>query len=166
MLVLIDQRILELRCIPITSTSVYYLRALLNPAASLPRHWSYGEHDEEYFDPADEDPDERWGIAEIAVAPEFQRRGGGTALIRWGQEHVRSEGVPITLASTEAGRRLYTSVGFRVCGHSQWAGAKKDPERQYDLMRCGIQMMAIAMRLKAKYSRCFVLLPRLECISL
>lgn len=67
-----------------------------------------------------------WYLESICVAPEFQRRGIGRALIQWGLDRVEEENaerkaageekppVPILLHASEEGLPLYRSVGFRV----------------------------------------------------
>jgi GNAT superfamily N-acetyltransferase len=112
---------------------MYYLRALLNPAASLSRHWQYGRYGEEIINAGEKDAyDESWSIIEIAVAPEFQRKGFGAALLQWGVNKACEERVPILLSATEAGRGFYLTAGFREYGYWQWGPRDRD---HFALMR-------------------------------
>ncbi|KAI9685477.1 MAG: hypothetical protein M1820_010789, partial [Bogoriella megaspora] len=46
--------------------------------------------------------------------PQFQRRGVGTMLLRWGTDLADCDGVPCYLSSTPAGYAVYHANGFRV----------------------------------------------------
>lgn len=48
----------------------------------------------------------------LATLPEFQRKGAGTALCRWGIERAKQHQVPVTLLSSPLGHALYSSLGF------------------------------------------------------
>src|SRR5438067_4721946 len=58
-------------------------------------------------------------IAEIEVAPEFQGRGVGTAVLADVLARARAEALPVTLQVLQANAgagRLYERLGFRVTG--------------------------------------------------
>lgn len=116
----------------ITSMFAYYVSMLFNPAASLRHNLQLGNDDEHYNDPNYEEPSESWGIDEIAVAPDFQRQGIGMQLLQWGIGRATADGVPVTLASTPAGVRLYEKAGFRVYGTWKWA---REANETYMMMR-------------------------------
>jgi ribosomal protein S18 acetylase RimI-like enzyme len=65
-----------------TSMWLLHLLVALNPAASLASHQRYGNEDVHYFDPSYQEPDQGWWVSEIAVDPDFQRRGLGTLLLQ------------------------------------------------------------------------------------
>ncbi len=48
----------------------------------------------------------------LATLPEFQRKGAGTALCKWGIEQAKQDQVPVTLLSSPMGHSLYSSLGF------------------------------------------------------
>ena len=62
------------------------------------------------------DVPEHWHLQHISVAPAFQRRGVGAALVDWGLRVARREGVPCSLEASHAGRGLYAKKGFRRYG--------------------------------------------------
>ena len=105
---------------------------LFNPAASWRHHWQLGNEDEHYEDPEYAEPNESWGINELAVAPAFQRQRIGLRLVQWGMERARADKVPVTLSSTPAGVRLYEKAGFYEYGTWKWA---KEADEIYKLMR-------------------------------
>ncbi len=59
-------------------------------------------------------------VANMAVAPEFQGRGIGKALMRAALDHFRGQGMRYarieTLEQNEKGLRFYPSVGFEEIG--------------------------------------------------
>jgi len=59
-------------------------------------------------------------VANLAVAPEFQGRGIGKALMQASLEHFRRRGMRFarieTLEQNEKGRRFYPSLGFQEVG--------------------------------------------------
>lgn len=63
----------------------------------------------------------RWVLAHLALDltfvgtdPQHERRGAATALIRWGLEKSKKEGVPAYLESTPNAAALYEKLGFRA----------------------------------------------------
>ena len=63
-----------------------------------------------------EDLDEMWKLHNLAVDPNFQRRGIASMLIAWGQEQARKEGVCIGLIASTVGQELYRKNGFHLYG--------------------------------------------------
>lgn len=53
-------------------------------------------------------------LSGLATHPDFQGKGMGAALVRWGMEQAEKDGVPVHLVATPAGRVLYTKLGFEV----------------------------------------------------
>ena len=53
-------------------------------------------------------------------------------LLQWGLDRARQENVPVTLAATPAGRRLYEKAGFKRYGTWKW---HKKFDEKYILMR-------------------------------
>lgn len=56
-------------------------------------------------------------LMDIALLPQFQRAGTGTAIIRDLMEEARQKGLPVVLhvETFNPARRLYERLGFRVC---------------------------------------------------
>ncbi|KAG4429455.1 hypothetical protein IFR05_015066 [Cadophora sp. M221] len=52
----------------------------------------------------------------LMTDPKYQRRGIGTALLKWGHERADREGVPCFLIASPAGHPLYVHVGWKVIG--------------------------------------------------
>lgn len=52
----------------------------------------------------------------LATHPNFQRRGAGSALCRWGMEHARARKEPVTLFASPMGQKLYTRLEFDYLG--------------------------------------------------
>ena len=50
----------------------------------------------------------------LMTDPVFQRRGIGTALLKWGDQFAAREGVPAFLGASPFGFRLYRSLGWNV----------------------------------------------------
>ncbi len=64
-----------------------------------------------------------WYLAVMGVAPEWQGRGLGTALMRPALETLDAEGLPAYLeASTPRSRALYQRNGFAVTGEFNLPG--------------------------------------------
>jgi ribosomal protein S18 acetylase RimI-like enzyme len=60
-------------------------------------------------------------LADIRIAPDFQRRGIGTRLIRGVLERAAARGLPVTAAvlRVNPARRLYERLGFEVVDSTQ-----------------------------------------------
>jgi GNAT superfamily N-acetyltransferase len=52
----------------------------------------------------------------LVTAPEWRRRGAAAALISWGVDQARREGVVATVESTPAGKPQYEKQGFVQVG--------------------------------------------------
>jgi len=50
----------------------------------------------------------------LAVHPEYQRYGAGTALVKWGTKAADELGVKAIVEGTQVGRHLYEKCGFHV----------------------------------------------------
>ncbi|KAI1456305.1 hypothetical protein F4805DRAFT_234426 [Annulohypoxylon moriforme] len=50
----------------------------------------------------------------LAIHPDFQRLGAGTALVKWGTKVADERGVKAVVEGTPAARRLYEQCGFRA----------------------------------------------------
>ncbi|KAF6219096.1 hypothetical protein HO133_004921 [Letharia lupina] len=60
---------------------------------------------------------EMWKMQNLAVHPNFQRRGIASMLLNWGKQQAGKEGVPIGLEASELARPLYLKNGFRKFGN-------------------------------------------------
>jgi GNAT superfamily N-acetyltransferase len=60
--------------------------------------------------------DDTWYLKILAVHPEFQGRGIGTALLDWGLNHARERGEKVYLEATPSGEKLYLKKGFQKVG--------------------------------------------------
>ncbi|KAL1883927.1 hypothetical protein Daus18300_000035 [Diaporthe australafricana] len=103
------------------------IRDRSNPVVDRKRFSAFWEGFGDMDDDSDSEPEreEYWHLQELAVAPEFRRRGVGGALLEWGKEWARKEDVPILLESTPMGRSLYQAAGFSQCSLWRW-GDKPD----------------------------------------
>ncbi|KAF4981818.1 hypothetical protein FZEAL_2445 [Fusarium zealandicum] len=61
-----------------------------------------------------------WFLSMIVTAPEAQRRGVGSALMRFGVERADEEGWMAYVNSSKNGRGLYEKFGFQVVGQSEF----------------------------------------------
>ncbi|KAM5352055.1 hypothetical protein ACJ41O_004778 [Fusarium nematophilum] len=61
-----------------------------------------------------------WFLSIIVTAPEAQRRGVGSALMRFGVEKADDEGWMAYVNSSAEGRALYERFGFAVVGTSEF----------------------------------------------
>ena len=57
---------------------------------------------------------EMWKLQNLCVHTDFQRRGIGSMMIKWGQEQAEKEGCPIGLESSMVARPVYLKNGFRI----------------------------------------------------
>ena len=48
----------------------------------------------------------------LATRPDYQRRGAGSALVKWGMKKAKDEGLTVTLFSSPQGYGLYKKLGF------------------------------------------------------
>ncbi|KAL8293758.1 hypothetical protein RQP46_000459 [Phenoliferia psychrophenolica] len=63
-----------------------------------------------------------WYLWQLAIRPEFQRRGAGTALLHWGCEQADSAGLSTYLKSSEEGLSVFKRAGFVPFGEPHTAG--------------------------------------------
>ena len=59
---------------------------------------------------------ERWYLESLVVAPEWRKRGVGSALVEWGVRRARREGVVAALEATPEGKPVYERQGFVQVG--------------------------------------------------
>lgn len=52
----------------------------------------------------------------LATKPEYQRRGAGGALVQWGIDKAKQDGLTVTLFSSPQGYGLYKKLGFADVG--------------------------------------------------
>ncbi|GKU00221.1 puromycin n-acetyltransferase [Fusarium langsethiae] len=64
--------------------------------------------------------EKHWFLSTIAVAKEGQRRGVGSALMKFGVEKADEEGWMSYLNSSQEGKGLYGKFGFKVSGTSEF----------------------------------------------
>lgn len=57
--------------------------------------------------------DEQLYLGILACHPDYQRRGAGGQLVRWGLEKAKREGLNVTLFASPAGTHLYRKLGFQ-----------------------------------------------------
>ncbi|KAJ9644848.1 hypothetical protein H2204_001310 [Knufia peltigerae] len=57
---------------------------------------------------------ESWYLACLAVHPDFQGKGQGRALVAWGLEQARKEGVACSVIAADGKERFYQTCGFNV----------------------------------------------------
>ncbi|KAF2797556.1 acyl-CoA N-acyltransferase [Melanomma pulvis-pyrius CBS 109.77] len=63
--------------------------------------------------------DPRWHLGLLAVSVNYQRRGIGGKLVKYGQKLAAEENLPLTLESSVAGRGLYLRSGFKIVDESE-----------------------------------------------
>ena len=68
------------------------------------------------FETCLEDYPEHMWLAFLCVDPKFQRKGVGKRLMQWGMKRADQESVPLGLASSPAGEKLYRDCGFEEVG--------------------------------------------------
>jgi ribosomal protein S18 acetylase RimI-like enzyme len=60
--------------------------------------------------------DKQLNLMVLATHPDYQRRGAGTALLDWGKQKAKEEGLKLTLFSSPQGYKLYRKMGFEEVG--------------------------------------------------
>lgn len=66
-----------------------------------------------------------WYLALLAVHPKTQKGGIGRLLCQWGIDRAQQEGADVLLGSTEFGKSLYESLGFKP--YKEPVAAPQDP---------------------------------------
>lgn len=67
----------------------------------------------------------------LHTLPEHERKGAGTALMKWGIELADREGLSICLHSTTVGLGLYKKLGFVELDHTTFDLARWGGEGQF-----------------------------------
>ena len=60
--------------------------------------------------------EETWYLKTLAVLPKFQRKGVGTALMKWGMERAQLNGERLYVDASYVGKPLYLKLGFHEVG--------------------------------------------------
>lgn len=63
-----------------------------------------------------EDITDYWELELLAVCPTYQRQGLGSKLLMWGMNQAALHQMPLVVAATSTGERLYRKHGFKECG--------------------------------------------------
>ena len=79
-------------------------------------------------------------VQELAVLPEWQRKGVGRRLLGWGLEKADAEGWECWLDASKKGEGLYRKFGFRDVGCvevelGEWGGEEGIVERAVEMVR-------------------------------
>lgn len=67
---------------------------------------------EEKIIPEDVKQEDYWSLAALGVSDEFERRGIGSQLLKWGMDAADKSDKAIVVAASIEGERLYTKHGF------------------------------------------------------
>ena len=57
-----------------------------------------------------------WYLKTLAVLPALQRKGVGTALVKWGMEQAAPHGEKVYVDSSYVGKPMYAKLGFKEVG--------------------------------------------------
>lgn len=60
--------------------------------------------------------DAQYHLNFLGVHPDYQRRGIGAKIVRYGVEKAKEEGIPCSLEASRAGKKVYVNCGFREIG--------------------------------------------------
>lgn len=66
----------------------------------------------------------------IATDPAFRGQGAASALIQWGLEQAKADGMPTLLGAVPAAEKLYAKHGFVKKGYFSFSYNKKDMNGQ------------------------------------
>ncbi|KAJ2995557.1 hypothetical protein NUW58_g1239 [Xylaria curta] len=55
-------------------------------------------------------------LRQMATLPDYWRRGAASALLKWGMERARKEGVAVSMFAGNMGKPLYLKYGFKELG--------------------------------------------------
>ncbi len=69
---------------------------------------------------------EVWYLENLVVHTDYQRRGVGARLVKWGLDQAEAESVPCGLESSFAGLRLYEKMGFRKVNDMRYGDREKE----------------------------------------
>lgn len=69
---------------------------------------------------------EAWLLANVVTHTDYQRRGIGACLVRWGLDQAQAERVPVGVESSLAGMRLYEKMGFREFDNMRYGEKEKE----------------------------------------
>jgi GNAT superfamily N-acetyltransferase len=69
---------------------------------------------------------EAWLLANVVTRKDYQRRGIGARLVKWGLDQAEAERVPCGVESSFAGMRLYAKVGFRQFDEMRYGKKEKE----------------------------------------
>lgn len=72
---------------------------------------------------------EAWLLANVVVHKDYQRRGIGARLVRWGLDQAEAERVPCGVESSFAGVRLYEKTGFRQFDEMRYGEKERETMR-------------------------------------
>ncbi|SOV03739.1 uncharacterized protein UDID_08454 [Ustilago sp. UG-2017a] len=70
-----------------------------------------------------------WFLKLLAIAPQYQRQGHGTKLLRYGLHRAQTEQVDAYLESSPMGKTTYLKAGFRILGFDRLQ--QKNAKRGY-----------------------------------
>lgn len=73
-----------------------------------------GRAKKEWFD--DKYGEKQLYLSMLACHPDYQKRGAGEMLCRWGVEKGKAEGLTVTLFASPMGWQLYRRIGFKDVG--------------------------------------------------
>jgi len=86
-----------------------------------------------------------WELEVLAVHPRYQRRGFGSMLLFWGMVQASRHQLPLVVAATHNGERLYKKHGFEECGRVDfednefsWAAMVRYPDQAQP---CGSELI-------------------------
>ena len=85
-----------------------------NPARMKAFRAAVGRAKTEFFD--SKYGEEQLYLGMLACHPDYQRRGAGEMLCRWGLDKAKAEHLAVTLFASPMGVRLYRRLGFRDVG--------------------------------------------------
>ncbi|KAF2235853.1 acyl-CoA N-acyltransferase [Viridothelium virens] len=81
-----------------------------------------------------------WALFILVTRPEWQGRGAGSLLVRWGVERADEEGWECYLEASPKGRGLYEKFGFRVVRElvtdlREWGGKEGEEVKSAGMVR-------------------------------
>jgi predicted N-acetyltransferase YhbS len=73
-----------------------------------------GKAKTEWFD--DKYGEKQLYLGMLACHPDYQKRGAGEILVRWGIDKAKAEELTVTLFASPMGTKLYSRMGFKDIG--------------------------------------------------